>query len=157
MKPLVIIVKQNKDKGKSATLRILIDNLINVNHANLIKKISFSEGEDQACVLEYKNKRIGFVTIGDPGFEDEFKTGYELCKDYNCNFIIVSTRQKMWEKNKISPYGLIWDFIKNENLKVIETSTYVTYKEFNPSSNEDLNKICATNLANTIDHFITKI
>lgn len=67
MDKTVIILKQNKDRGKKSTLNYLIDMFKAIATAPCLNAPSFPDVEDQTVVIPIEGGRIGIVTLGDPG------------------------------------------------------------------------------------------
>ena len=111
---------------------------------------SFPEVEDQAVVIPVEGGRIGIVTLGDPCYEEQFQTWLDFCHNHKCDIIVVATRTLAKVKGKITPYGLIWDFINKESYEAFETSPFVTYQHIGHMDKDKLNKLCAQSLFNTI-------
>ncbi len=131
MKRIVIILKQNQDRGKTSTLNYLIDLLQGIATAPCLKAQLFPDVDDRAIVLSITGKRVEIVTLGDPDYEVPFQSWLDFCHTNRCNIIVVATRAQLTLNNRKTPYGLIWDFIDKESYYAFETSTYVTkYRPF---------------------------
>ena len=150
MAKTVIILKQNKDRGKTSTLNYLIDMFKAIATASCLNAPSFPDVEDQAVVIPIEGGRIGIVTLGDPGYEEQFQTWLDFCHNNKCDIIVVATRTLAKVKGQITPYGLIWDFINKESYEAFETSPFVTYQHIGHMDKDKLNKLCAQSLFNTI-------
>lgn len=154
MDKTVIILKQNKDRGKTSTLNYLIDMFKAIATASCLDAPSFPDVEDQAVVIPIERGRIGIVTLGDPGYEDQFQTWLDFCHNNKCDIIVVATRTQETTNGKDTPYKLTWDFINKESYKAFETSPYVTYNHYGQMNTDELNKLCAEGLFNTIKYLI---
>lgn len=150
MKTVVIILKQNKDRGKTSTLKKLTE-LIKANPStSIIEEYPYIDGKDLAGVYQSGNESIGIITIGDPGYENQFREGIKLCKKYYCKIIIVATRQQLTCNGKEAPYGIIWDTICKEDWLAFEVSPYVTYPNCGHMDEDFMHNLCAKNLLTTI-------
>lgn len=150
MDKTVIILKQNKDRGKTSTLNYLIDLFKAIATASCLDAPSFPDVEDQAVVIPIEGGRIGIVTLGDPGYEKQFQTWLDFCHNNKCDIIVVATRTQETANGKDTPYKLTWDFINKESYEAFETSPFVTYQHIGHMDKDKLNKLCAQSLFNTI-------
>lgn len=66
----------------------------------------------------------------------------------------MATRIQLTANGEETPYKLIWDFLNKEYYKAFETSPYVTYKHNGQMNTDELNKLCAEGLFNTIKYLI---
>lgn len=152
MKPIIIILKEDKDRGKTSTLLLLRDLLLAGPSSSVVGgPIAYGEGNDCTVVIDYRGKKVGMITIGDPGYETQFEQGYSFCSKNNCDIFVVAARPFMRYRGKETPYKLIWDHVENEGLHALETSTYVTYRDKGSIDVDILNALCAENLKRTID------
>ena len=154
MDKTVIILKQNKDRGKTSTLNYLIDMFKAIATAPCLNAPSFPDVEDQAVVIPIEGGRIGIVTLGDPGYNKQFQTWLDFCHNHKCDIIVVATRTQKTADGIDTPYNLILEFINKESYKSFETSPYVTYKHYGQMNTDELNKLCAEGLFNTIKYLI---
>lgn len=154
MPTTVIILKSNQDNGKTSTLCLLIEMLYSLPEATILGEETFEDKDKTLVIQVNNNKRIGIVTIGDPKYEDQFKTGYELCKMHNADIIIVATRTQKTLNSNTTPYGLIWEFIDRDKCQAFETAPYVTYSYRAGMDSDLLNKLCAKNLLEVIKSFL---
>lgn len=151
MNRIVIILKGNQDRGKTSTLKILRDLLLKESSTKVVdESVIFDDGDDFSIVIDLNGKLVGIVTIGDPGCEEQFKTGLNFCISKSCDVIIVASRTQENIKGKKTPYGLIWDFINEESCLAFEMSPYVTYAYHGQMDMDKLNKLCASSLLNAI-------
>lgn len=154
MDKTVIILKGNQDRGKTSTLNFLIDILKGDTTASCIEAPSFPDVEDQAIIIPIEGKRIGIVTLGDPGYEEQFQTWLDFCHNHKCDIIVVATRAQETAYGKYTPYKMIWNFINKESYRAFEISTYVTYENYGQMDKERLNKLCAESLFCTVKSLI---
>lgn len=157
MDKTVIILKQNKDKGKTSTLNYLIDMFKAVATAPCLDAPSFPNVEDKAVVIPIEGGRIGIVTLGDPGYEDQFQTWLDFCFHNKCSVIVVATRTQQTENGIDTPYKLIRIFTNKKSYQAFETATYVTDKYIGDMDKDVLNKLCAESLFNTIKTLIINL
>ena len=156
MDKTVIILKQNKDSGKTSTLNYLIDLFKTIATAPCLDAPSFPNVEDKAVIIPMEGGRIGIITLGDPGYEEQFQIWLDFCHNNKCDIIVVATRTKETVDGNDTPYKLIWNFIYKESYQAFETSPYVTYEHVGHMDKERLNKLCAQSLFSTIKTLIIK-
>lgn len=143
----VIIVKATGSRGKTETLKELIELLKNENGEFIINEKD-PNGKDFFAILEWNDRKIGIITQGDPGTEWHVKECLSKCIENNVDFIVAASRTRYTPD---SVYNLLWNFIHDHNAKGIETSTIVKYDGWGlPVDETILNKICAENLLNII-------
>lgn len=150
MDKTAIILKQNKDSGKTSTLNYLIEMFKAVATAACLDAPSFPNVEDKAVVIPIEGGRIGIVTLGDPCYEEQFQTWLDFCHQNKCDIIVVATRTQETKDGKDTPYKLIRIFINKKSYQAFEASTYVTDKYIGNMDKDVLNKLCAESLFNTI-------
>lgn len=146
----VIILKGNKDRGKTSTLKMLRDLLLTESMAKVVDELIFEDGTDFSIVIEQNKKLIGIVSIGDPGYEEQFKAGLNFCISKSCDIIIVASRTQETINEEKTPYGIIWELVDQEEWDAFEMSPYVTYTHHGLMDRAKLNRLCAISLLNTI-------
>ncbi len=146
----LIILKNAGGTGKTQTLSCLTD-LLNASGDEIMKEMH-TNGKDFSAILEYRNSKVGIITIGDPGTEDF--AYYELEKLYNngCEIIIASARSR---SSADGVYEMLWQFGKGNGIATMETSPYRTYESYHDSLPHDtINRMCAHALLGAINYFI---
>lgn len=155
MNKTIIILKQNQNKGKTSTLNFLIEKLRGIAIASCIDAPPLSDGDDKAIVVPIEGKNIGVVTLGDPGYEDQFRNWLNFCLYHQSDFIVIATRTQETVNGKITPYGVLWkEYINKEGWTTIETSPYVIYKHGSLMDLDKLNKLCAENLLKKYNQYL---
>ena len=93
MKRQIVIVLQGKGKrGKSTTLRKLIEILTKENAEKIGKLENERRKSDTWAVFDYNGRIIGITTSGDN--EDELKPVIEYELPENCDIIVCASRTK---------------------------------------------------------------
>lgn len=81
----ILALQGKSGKGKTTTLNLLIDKLIDDNDAEtkFCKEISY---KDKCVILDYKGKNVGITTRGDAKYclEDDFNLLGDDCDIYVC-------------------------------------------------------------------------
>lgn len=148
----LIIQKNAGGTGKTQTLSCLTD-LLNVSGDEIMKEMH-TNSKNFSAILEYRNSKIGIITIGDPGTEDFVY--YELDKLYNngCEIIIASARSR---SSGGGVYEMLWQFGRDKGIATMETSPYRSYESYHDSlPHETINRMCAHALLGAINYFIHK-
>ena len=147
---IMLIVKGAGSRGKTNTLRHVIDILI-AKGGNVCYKwdrqYSYPDDKDWFIILSKEGRKIGIITFGDPGCEDDVADALEECNQEGVDFIVAASRT----------YGEIYDtllsFAGRKGFTTIETGTLVLKSEIINTDREDaLNKICAQYILNIINH-----
>ena len=144
----MLIVKGAGSRGKTSTLKNLIDNLLDGKEP--LHNETTSNGYDTLVITERNGMKIGIITLGDPGYTDYVKEKIEDCHKHGVDFIVAASRTKY---RNDSVYKFLWDFAHEKNYITFETSTIVKYDNWGKHVSADiLNRICAENILNIINH-----
>lgn len=144
----MLIVKGAGSRGKTSTLKNLIDYLLDGKEAK--NQSQHPNGDDTLVITERNRKKIGIITLGDPGYTDYVRENVEYCHEQGVDFIVAASRTKY---RTDSIYKFLWDYAHENNYITFETSTIVKYDNWGKHVSANvLNKICAQNILNIIDH-----
>lgn len=145
----VIILKGAGQRGKTQTLKILINNLITVKEATIVYQEGYVPDETTDCfiILDLPDYgTVGVITKGDPDCEDMVGEALKKCLGYDCKAVIGASRTKESSTHD-TVYTILWKFGSDNNAKTVETTTIVSYPNWGrPIDTRDLNAICADNL-----------
>ena len=145
---IMLIVKGAGSRGKTSTLKNLINNLLDGKEPLLREPTTY--GNDTLVITERNGMKIGIITLGDPGCTDYVRDKVEYCHTEGVDFIVAASRTKY---RADSVYKFLWDYAHDKNYITFETSTIVKYDNWGKHVSADvLNKICAENILNIIDH-----
>ena len=103
----IICIQGPSQTGKTPTIRDV--------YAKLSKSVWPKEG-DFCCIVNYKNVKVGFFSIGDPGYKQ-----YETIKSHienDCEIILCACRSWGHTQNDIERVAKEFDY------KLIYASTY---------------------------------
>lgn len=145
----VIILKGAGQRGKTQTLKILINNLITVKGATIVypKNGINDKKPDYFVILDLPDYgRVGVITYGDPGCEQSVSDALSECVNYDCRTVIGASRTKESSTHQ-TVYSILWNFGRLHNATTVETTTIVSYPNWGrPIDTRGLNAICADNL-----------
>lgn len=145
----VIILKGAGQRGKTQTLKILINNLITVKGATIVypKDGTNEKKPDYFVILDLPDYgKVGVITYGDPGCEQSVNDALAKCVKHDCRAVIGASRTRESNTHP-TVYSILWDFGRLHNAKTVETTTIVSYSNCGrPVDTRDLNAICADNL-----------
>ena len=145
---IMLIVKGAGSRGKTSTLKYLIDNLLDGKEP--LRRETASNGYDMLVITKHNGMKIGIVTLGDPECTDYVKEKVECCHAEGVDFIVAASRTKY---RTDSVYKFLWDYAHEKNYITFETSTIVKYDNWGKHVSADvLNRICAENILNIIDN-----
>lgn len=145
-----IILKNAGRTGKTQTLSYLSD-LLNANGDEIMKEMH-TNGKDFSAIFEYRNSKVGIITVGDPGTEDFVFSELEKLYKEGCDVIIASSRSRSYANGV---YEMLWRFGKVNGIATMETSPYRTYESYHDSlPHETINRMCAHALLGAINYFI---
>lgn len=142
----VIVLWGKGDRGKTTTLKLLIEELINLG----AKKIDGGDSNltnDIWAILEYKNKKIGIVTVGDD--QQSLKKYFDKLNN-ECDIYICASRTK----------GISCDYIKTHFTDSViiwqeKLSITVENKSVDLTRLQDLaNKAQVSVLIETIERYV---
>lgn len=147
---IMLIVKGAGSRGKTSTLKKLI-NLLIYRGANIYYKwdrqYSYPNDKDWFIILSKEDRKIGIITFGDPGCEDDIADALEESNQEGVDIIIAASRTC----GEI--YDTLLSFAGRKGFTTIETGTLVLKSEIINTDREDaLNKICAQYILNIINH-----
>jgi hypothetical protein len=149
----VIILKGASNRGKTQTLNLLIRQLEDNHGGKIIYDQGHSSDITNDCfviieVPSYGN--VGVITYGDYGCEKNVIDALNTCLQYRCKAVIGASHTRVSNSYQ-TVYSILWTFGHNQNAKTIDTTTYVTYKNWGMHiDRKHLNQICAANLAQLI-------
>lgn len=145
----VIILKGAGQRGKTQTLKILINNLITVKGATIVYQEGYVPDETTDCfiILDLHGYgRVGVITNGDPNCEEMVGEALKKSLWYDCKAVIGASRTKESSTHD-TVYTILWKFGSDNNAKTVETTTIVSYPNWGrPIDTRGLNVICADNL-----------
>ena len=134
----VIVLKGRADTGKSHILFVLIEKLISIKGARIlynhngVNNSFWTQKKDGFIIVEIPTKkseergtiRIGVITMGDPGCENEAGICRNICLDpqYKVDTLVASTRTKNLPR---SVYADTLTFARTNNAELIEMSPIV--------------------------------
>lgn len=151
----VIILKGPGGRGKTQTLKILIDNLIAADGASVVYP---NDGvpcgkADYFVIIDLPGYgRVGVITYGDSGCEQSVSNALAECVNHDCRAVIGASRTR-GSNRRPTVYSILRDFGGSHNAKTVETSTIVSLSApGTPINTRDLNVICARNLETLLLH-----
>lgn len=134
----VIVLKGRADTGKSHILFALIEKLLGIKGARIlynqngVNNSFWTQKKDGVIILEITTKisegigriRVGVITMGDPGCENEARICRLICIDpqYDVDALVVATRTKDIPS---SIYAETLTFARTNNAELIEMSPIV--------------------------------
>lgn len=155
----VIILKGSSNRGKTHSLRYLIDFLINNHNAYIIYDDGNYSDANSDCfvILDVpKFEKVGIITFGDTGFETKVELAIRKSLEENCFALVAASHSQYKTSEKDgkavdSVYKILWDFGEEQNAKTVETTTIVKYDEWGQNLEKTevdiLNQICANTLS----------
>ena len=148
----VIILKGAGGRGKTPTLHLLIEMLLN-NGATIVYSEKYSKDIKSDCFVIIwlpDFGKIGVITYGDKGCESDVQNSLNKCLKNECRAVIGASHMQYY-KNPLTVYKILWDFGYNQNAKIVETTTLIKWDGWGQTINEtELNTICAENLINLL-------
>lgn len=108
MKNLIIAVAGVYDCGKTTTLRMVRDKLIN-DLGGKIAPGGFNGGGDIKLVIDIKGFKIGIETQGDPG--GRLKASLEKFASIHCEIIICACRSYGQTRDTVKSYDATHDVV----------------------------------------------
>lgn len=145
----VIILKGASNRGKTQTLNLLIRQLEDYHGGKIIYDQGHSSDITKDCfvIIEVPSfGNVGIITYGDYGCEQSVNDALIICQKYDCRAVIGASHTRVSNSYQ-TVYSILWTFGHNQNAKTIDTTTYVTYKNWGMAINTNhLNEICAHNL-----------
>ena len=120
MKKLVIL-KACANSGKTGTLSALITKLLADTNFNLIHPVA-SQEVSSFIIGKIGNKRIGVITFGDPGSDDDLAGCLNECWSHGCEMIFTASRTKG------SVYNYLYSFASIHGFATIETSPLFAWR-----------------------------
>lgn len=146
----LIILKNAGGTGKTQTLSYLTD-ILKVSGTEIMVDMH-TNGKDFSANLEYRNSKVGIITIGDPGTEDFVYSELEKLYNKGCEIIVASSRSR---SSAAGVYEMLWQFGRDNGIATMETSPYRTYESYHDSlPHETINQMCAHALLGAINYFI---
>ena len=148
----VIILKGAGGKGKTPSLHLLIDFLIQKG-ATIIYNEDYSVDITKDCfvILDVPDfGRTGIITYGDRGCENAVSDALNECLNNGCRAVVGASHMQYY-KNPITVYKILWDFGGAQNAKIVETTTIIKADGWGQTIDEThVNRICAENLCNLL-------
>lgn len=133
--------------GKSSSIRLLAEMLgADINGQNF----------DIKCTVDYKDRRIGIVSLGDPGYGQE--KDIEKAIADGCEIIVCASRTKgetahsVWGLAKQYGCNLIWTSVCWDDRQIAETNN--VNNDVAAVRHSILNKVSAFDLLKLIDAII---
>ena len=138
----VLILKGASNKGKTSTLKILIEELKRA-HAGTIQHQQPC-GNDVFVVLKIpKLGNVGIITFGDKGYEQQVHNALSQCLGLGCVAVVGASHMRYTKKPE-SIYKILWDFGNHQQAKTVETTTLIKDDDFGCIlQSKDVNIICA--------------
>ena len=149
----VILLKGRANCGKTYTLDLLIQLLLRKPNIKILylskpgaRENFWEKYHDGFIIVEINEKKIGIITKGDPGAEEETRNYREICSNYNCDILVAACRTKCIP-------GSIYDetikYCRNRKGILIEMSTIKIIennKNYLLKDQSDLSLICAQSI-----------
>lgn len=148
----VIILKGAGGRGKTPTLNLLIERLLN-DGASIAYNENYTLEVESDCfvildVIDFG--KVGVITYGDKGCEEDVINAIHICQRQNC-IALVAASHMQYNKDPKTIYKILWDFGCNLNAKIVETTTIIKYDNWGrPMDEKHINSICAENLLNIL-------
>ncbi len=89
--PIIIKLRGIGNSGKTTTLKLLIQELINQGAKQLARGAIVDSPGDEAAELEFNGKKIGIITAGD--YAEFYDKGLKLFPDY-CDILVFACRTR---------------------------------------------------------------
>lgn len=145
----VIILKGAGQRGKTQTLKLLVNDFITNQGATIVHDEGYVNDNATDCfiVLDLPGYgRVGVITYGDPNCEPAVIDALEKCLKYECKAVIGASRTKESSTHD-TVYTILWKFGSDHDAKTVEATTYVTFPDWGkPQNTRHLNEICAKNI-----------
>ena len=113
--PVLINVFGVSSIGKSSALAVLYQLVKQSPTFHQINYYRFNS-TDFSAIFDYKGKRVGIMTMGDPGCEDEVQDFLGECNSNSCTRIFTASRTRG------ETIGKVIDFANTNGYIFIETS-----------------------------------
>ena len=120
MKKLVIL-KACANSGKTGTLSALIAKLLADTNFNLIHPVA-PEEVTSFIIGKIGTKRIGVITFGDPGSDEDLAECLNECNSQGCEIIFTASRTKG------GIYNYLYSFASKHNFVTVETSPLFAWR-----------------------------
>lgn len=125
----IIALYGSSNTGKTATLKELIDKMLDNNYSIVNEDKRDYATEDRCCVLEYMGKKIGITSAGDD--TGILEKAFDFMIGYNCDLYICATHNKgktVKFVEKLTENGMLirhskWHIRKRENKNDNKQST----------------------------------
>ena len=147
----VIVLKGAENRGKTSTLRLLIELLLS-RGATIVHNDGYTTDIKHDCfvILDVPDfGPVGVITYGDKGSEQNVLDALQVCLNHACRAVISASH--MQYKTPQTVYKILWDFGKNQNAKTVETTTIMKFSGWGqPIPDAHVNRICADNLINLL-------
>lgn len=117
----LVIVKACASRGKTSTLSVLIDRLLSSENFSLHYPSS-SQEVTSFVIGTLNDKKVGVITFGDPGTEDDVKGCLNRCVSEGCETIFVASRTS----GKL--YNLLYSWAEDKGYATVETSPLFAWK-----------------------------
>lgn len=145
----VIIVKGASGRGKTRTLRLLIDFLISEYESAIVYGDGRNSDIKKDCfvilnVPQYG--KVGVITYGDHGCEKDINAALNKCLESDCKAVVGASHTQYYRPYDTA-YSILWDFADKHKAKAVETTTLIKYDNWGAAIDEaHLNSICARNI-----------
>lgn len=134
----MIILKGAGSRGKSSTLHQLIKQLDAQPHSEIIYSEHHpDETADWFVIINTIGQRIGVITQGDPGSESYVTDCLTKCVEEKCDAIVAASRTRYNHDNP-TVYSLLWDFGRDYDMRIVETTPYVTFDNWGKTVERDM-------------------
>lgn len=131
----LIIVKAPAKRGKTSTLFALISRLLASEDFKLVYP-TVPEDVTSFVIGSLNARKVGVITFGDPGTDDDVKGCINKCLSEGCETIFVASRTS----GRL--YNMLYNWAADNGYDTIETSPLFVWKYWN--SGLDINKLNET-------------
>ena len=89
----IIMLKGKDNSGKTTTLNLVYDELVNNKNAKVCSYVKLGwKGDDFACTLAYKNLKVAIFSMGD--YVEDIKRAIEHYRHTSADVLIIANRNK---------------------------------------------------------------
>ena len=122
----IIYIWGNAGIGKSTIIRRVFDKL---NVPGLAP--AEEQGDDIYAILDYRNRKVGIVSMGDPGSgQNEYLR--RMVEDEKCEIIVCASRTKGWTTECVDMYA------QKHGYRLVWFSPFVGYGQISRNLLNDL-------------------
>lgn len=157
----LIILKATSNKGKSRTLHLLINHLVTSCAGTIVYQVGYKQGSCNRCsqctncddcfvIIDVPGMgRVGVITQGDNGYQQNVINYLNVCTNYNCDSIVAASHPREMTR-MVTILTILLTFGRNNNLQTIITTPYEYYSGAAAVDEQTLNSVCVRNLANLL-------